>query len=116
LGVLCALGVATVLAQSASDEYKPAQAGIHAGSAAPGPPRAGSLGIGKPSAGSLPPGRPTAGSLGGSIGAGSIAPSVGVPLNSISVPMSSLGSPMGGESLSRSRRPVVSDDLQSSRT
>lgn len=115
LGAAFALGVTTGSAQPAGDDYRPAQAGIRAGSASAGKPQAGSLGMGKPSAGSLSLGRPTAGSLAGSAAAGSIAPAVGVPMDSITVPMSSLGSPMG-ESLSRSKRPVVSDDAPTSRT
>lgn len=101
------IGVITLPALSNADPkpYKPAQAGIKAGTTvAPlksgssgSPVKAGSMGIGKPTGGSLTPGRPSAGSMGagkpaagsmtigkpaagsmaGSVGAGSLAPVVG---------------------------------------
>lgn len=99
----------------ATSDYKPAAPAIRAGSAVGDKPAAGSLSAGKPAAGSLTLGRPTAGSLGGSIQAGSIAPSVGVPLNTITAPTTSIGVPMTPENLSRSRRTMPNDD-NSSRT
>jgi len=97
--------------QPVRQEYSPAKANVNVGGAPQGAPSAGSLTAGAPSAGSLTMGKPTAGSLGGSIGAGSIAPPVGVPVNTMAVPMSSLAaSPEATMSLAERHRMMKSTD------